>query len=146
MSQQETDENILALPPVAKKVFLPCKKCTVNRFFTVVAHKSETSAKVQCEVCGSSKTFTLKKAKKAKAPKTGKPKAASKTSSKGLYEKMFQEIGANKSKPYNVKTKFEVNNAIDHSKFGLGFVTLATPVKVEVVFADEVRSLVHNRP
>lgn len=44
-----------------------------------------------------------------------------------------------------MKKKFVVNAAIDHNKFGLGFVKEATAFKVEVVFEDQVRELVHNR-
>ena len=63
------------LPAVAKSIFVPCKKCAEDRYHTVIAHTSSTSAKLKCEVCGSSKAFKI-----GGKAKTTKPKAAAKTS------------------------------------------------------------------
>jgi hypothetical protein len=38
-----------------------------------------------------------------------------------------------------------VNQKLEHPKFGIGFVKAVLPEKIEVVFSDEIRSLVHNR-
>ena len=45
-----------------------------------------------------------------------------------------------------MKAKFALANAIEHPKFGLGFVTAATNEKIEVMFSEGGRALVHNRP
>lgn len=131
------------LPAVAKSINLPCKKCGVDRFFTVVAHKTATSAKVKCEVCGASQTFklTATKTKKPRKPSTKKPTVTP----EAVWNSLKEAIGEEDVKPYNMKTRFEVETAIKHPKFGLGFIKLATSEKVDVAFQDGERSLVHNR-
>lgn len=139
------------LPAVAKTIHLPCKKCAVDRFFIVVAHSSPTSAKVKCEVCGSQKTYKLPTEKKAKAasaaPKKSRASAASaaaKASHTQEYEKLVAEAGA-EAKKYSMTHKFASKQKVEHPKFGVGVVRTVMPEKIEVLFADEVRMLVHNR-
>ena len=135
------------LPPVAKSVFVPCKKCGEDRYHTVLAHPTSTSAKMKCEVCGATKTQKFgTTAKKAKAP--GEKKTRSRVNKadehKAEYEKLLGAIDADAIK-YNMKTAFEQNQKLNHPKFGVGVIRTIFPDKIEVVFADEVRNLVHNR-
>jgi hypothetical protein len=142
-------ESLTELPAVAKNVHLPCKKCAVDRYHVVVAHTSETSAKVKCEVCGAQSTFKLKKAKApAKAGTAAKKKAVKKSEpdTAAIWSELKTQIGTDRVLPYNMKTKFALANAIEHPKFGIGFVTAATNEKIEVVFQESGRALVHNRP
>jgi hypothetical protein len=46
---------------------------------------------------------------------------------------------------YSIKATFTKNQKIDHPKFGLGVVRDVQLEKIEVIFPDEVRNLVHNR-
>lgn len=146
MSEIKEIENaaqLKELPPVAKSIHLPCKKCGIDRFFTVVAHKTATSAKVKCEVCGASQTFKLTAVKTKKAS-TRKPKKAV-VSAESVWNDLKSKIGEEEALPYNMKTRFEVDYAIKHPKFGIGFIKLATSEKIDVAFQDCERSLVHNR-
>ena len=149
-NQAPQDASLLTeLPAVARNVHLPCKKCGVDRYHVVVAHTTPTSAKVKCEVCGSQKTFKLTKPKAAKstATKTGKPSAKRNEPDPGaVWSDLKTQIGLDRILPYNMKTKFQLANAIEHPKFGVGFVTATTNEKVDVVFQDGGRALVHNRP
>lgn len=137
------------LPAVAKTIHLDCKKCGCERFFIVVAHTSATSAKVKCEVCGAQKTYKLPSEKKstsgaAKKPRVSKSATAAKAGHAEEYEKMMSAAGGDAAN-YNMKTGFAAQQKLQHPKFGLGVVRLATPEKIEVLFQDEVRMLVHNR-
>jgi len=139
------------LPPVAKSFFTFCKKCNADRYHVVLAHTSSTSAKIKCEICGSQKTYSLPKA----STRTGKPLTGAaaakreqtmtsrKSSHKNEYDMLMGKGDA--AVPYNMKQKFEKNQKLDHSKFGMGFIKEAMNDKIEVVFSDEVRSLIHNR-
>jgi hypothetical protein len=140
------------LPAVAKSFFAFCKKCDADRYHVVLAHTSATSAKIKCEICGSQKTFSLPKAQ----TKTGKPltgAAAKKreqtmNSRKSSHRNEYEMLMANEGAPtatYNMKGKFEKNTKLQHPKFGLGFIKESMSDKIEVVFEDEVRSLIHNR-
>jgi transcription elongation factor Elf1 len=141
------------LPPVAKSFFTHCKKCDADRYHTVVAHTTATSAKLKCEICGAASTYKLPKAgaaAKAKRPLAGaaaKRKEAAASAKKNAHAEEFQSLmnSAGDPQSYTMKAKFNANTKLKHPKFGMGFVRTAQPDKIEVVFEDEVRSLVHNR-
>lgn len=140
------------LPAVAKTVYIPCKKCEADRYHVVVAHKSATSAKVKCEICGSQKTYSLPKAQARKPGNTNigaRRKAAAaearRTAHLDEYNRLLSENEKGEVKSYNMKSCFELNSKLQHPKFGLGVIRMALSDKIEVVFEDEVRSLVHNR-
>lgn len=141
------------LPPVAKSFFAFCKKCDADRYHVVVAHTSAKAAKIKCEVCGSQKSYTLPKAAGTKSAKTGKvvrtrganSESARRSSHNAEYEAMVNAQQSGKETVYSIKGKFKINEKINHPKFGVGVVRGVHQEKVEVVFADEVRNLVHNR-
>ena len=142
-------EQLTELPAVAKTIHLPCKKCGVDRFFIVTAHTTPTSAKVKCEVCGAVKTFKLTAPKKAKAATKTKTGVKRTPRTKGptpeeVWTQARDKHGAN-AQPYNMKGKFSENAVISHPKFGLGYVKVSTPEKIDVTFQEGERSLVHNR-
>jgi hypothetical protein len=139
-------QNLTELPAVARNINLPCKKCGVDRFHVVVAHTTANSAKVKCEVCGANKTFKLPKvqerrsnvkrpAKKVKAPDAG-----------AVWNELKTQIGTDALLPYDMKKTYKLANAINHSKFGIGFVTGVSGDRIEVAFQEATRALVHGRP
>lgn len=141
-----------ALPAVAKSFFTFCKKCDADRYHVVLAHTSSTTAKIKCEICSSTKAYSLPKAQ----TKTGKPLTGAaakrreqslssrKSSHRHEYEMLMEGSNAD-AMNYNMKSKFEKNSKLQHPKFGLGVIKEAMNDKIEVVFEDEVRTLVHNR-
>lgn len=138
---------LTSLPPVAKNMLYMCKKCDAERYHRVLAHTTLTKAKIECEICGSKKTFNLDTQKKKAATKTtaATRKRVSKSVAPTMWEELNKKYGKSTAIPYNFKTKFEVNSSIDHTKFGLGFVTKVEGKKMEVVFQDSVRQMVHSR-
>jgi hypothetical protein len=155
---QKTEEKLNELPAVARNINLPCKKCNCDRYHIVVAHTTATSAKVRCEVCGSTKTFRLKKVtesskKSAIAKLTASVGRAKRTVGKrtvgpdpaALWGELRTQIGTANLVPYEMRSKYSLANAINHPKFGVGFVTSATKDKIDVAFEGGGRSLVHNR-
>lgn len=142
--------NLTELPAVARNIHLPCKKCECDRYFVVVAHTSSTSAKVKCEVCGSTRTFKLEKpqAKKKTSASSGTKSRSKKAAGPDplqMWTELKDQIGVDHIVPYNMKSKYQLANAIEHPKFGIGFVTNATTEKIDVAFQEGGRSLVHNR-
>lgn len=140
------------LPAVAKSIFVFCKKCDADRYHVVLAHTSATSAKIKCEICGSQKAYSLPKAQ----TRTGKPLTGAaakkreqtmnsrKSSHRNEYDMLMSNEKA-ETASYNMKSKFEKNTKLQHPKFGMGFIKEALNDKIEVVFEDEVRTLIHNR-
>ncbi|MEN0057991.1 MAG: hypothetical protein AAGB31_04100 [Bdellovibrio sp.] len=140
------------LPPVAKSIYVFCKKCDADRYHVVLAHTSATSAKIKCEICGSQKAYSLPKAQ----TRTGKPltgAAAKKreqtlSSRRSSHKNEYDMLMSNDkvtTAAYNMKQKFDKNTKLQHPKFGMGFIKDALTDKIEVVFEDEVRTLIHNR-
>ncbi len=143
-------ETLTELPPVAKSFFTFCKKCDVDRYHKVLAHTTATSAKIECEVCHSKKKYSLPKEKKAttaRKPSSRAPSANQRKSNHATeYQQLLASLSTMEEKPYSLKGKFEIANKISHPKFGLGIVRSVQIDKIEVVFSDEVKLLIHNRP
>lgn len=145
---------ITELPPVAKSFFTACKKCDAERYHRVLAHVTSTSAKVQCEVCGGKSTYKLPKLSKVGAsssPKSAAKKKLGESNRRGgashqeEYDKLMAGSEALQPVAYSMKSKFDLNQKLNHPKFGIGHVRSVQPDKIEVVFHDEIRSLIHNR-
>lgn len=134
------------LPPVARKVFYPCKKCECERYQVVVTHVSKTSAKLECEVCHTKNTMKLVDPNKpVKEPKAGaKPKKSTARSSSMSRWTEYQNKNIT-AKPYSMKEKFQAEQALEHPRFGVGFVTQVQGQSMIVLFQDGERTLVHSR-
>lgn len=136
----------MSLPPVAKSFYTFCKKCETDRYHMVMTHTSSTQAKMKCEVCGKTMTWSLPKT--SNTPGSSKPKtstARSRSNHREQWELLLQTNAAAPEKSYNLKTKFEVNTLLNHPKFGRGFIKEVQNDKIFVVFEDEVKTLMHNR-
>lgn len=135
--------SLETLPPVAKSIFLECKKCGVDRYLKVLTHVDDKKFKTECEVCHSVKTHSIGKKKAA----TGRKRAAAKpqASHSQIWLSLKESADLSQAKPYSMKSHFEDKAIIDHPKFGLGFVTASNSQAIEVQFEDSSRSLVHNR-
>lgn len=134
--------NTAELPAVAKSVFVDCKKCAAQRYHRVIAHTTATSAKVECEVCGAKKTYkvpSLAKKKVTRKPRAIKPKI------EDVYQEWCSKVNTDNPPKYNMRQVFAAETAIDHPKFGLGIITISMNEKIDVIFKDGERSLVHNR-
>ena len=145
-----TATTLTALPPVAKSFHTFCKKCNAERYHIVLTHTSPTSAKIECEVCHSKKTFTLKKvgspmAKKATAAKGTRKVGSRKNSHADEFNSLLSKRSDEKGIPFSIKTKFEKDQKIDHSKFGPGFVKSIMIDRIDVMFEEEVKTLLHNK-
>lgn len=137
----------MTLPAVAKSFYTFCKKCDAERYHTVLSHKTSTSAKVQCEVCKSIKTYSLPKtgaAAKAKRATGGSLKVRKSTHA-DEFQALTTNRSAEKGTPFSIKTKFELNQKIEHSTFGTGYVKSVQPDRIEVIFETEVKTLMHNK-
>lgn len=138
------------LPPVAKSFYTFCKKCDADRYHKVLAHTTATSAKIECEVCHSKKTYSLPKAQTRKTTggtttRRSSSEAQRKSNHQSEYQGLLDSVSKDEMITYSIKTKFTTSSKINHPKFGLGIVKSVQPDKIEVVFSDEIKTLVHNR-
>lgn len=138
----------LKLPPVAKNVLHFCRKCDAERYHRVLAHISSLNAKLECEVCKSKATLKVtepKAGRKMVAKSPGGKKKSPVNTHKQMYQEFCEKVGLENPAPYNIRTQFSKDAAIQHPKFGVGFVTQALTDKIEVCFEDSARLLIHNR-
>lgn len=134
------------LPPVAKSVSYQCKKCDGEKYHRVLAHKTATSASIECESCGSKKTLKLASAKKkASSGTTTRKRVTAQSKIPKMWEEFNEKVGVESAVPYKISSSFQENQAIQHVKFGMGYVTKAFSHKIEVVFQDSIKELIHNR-
>ncbi len=134
-----------SLPTVAKKVFYKCKKCETDRYQVVIAHATPKSARLECEVCKTKNLMAIVEPKKSRSAVPKKKASASKVASDlARWQDLRSSING-KPLPYNMKAVFETGAALEHPKFGIGFVIHSTVASIHVIFEDAERSLVHNR-
>ena len=96
----------------------------------------------------------MAKAKKEAAAKSPKEKKKSRSVKKQeaaieaqntLFKELSEKMGQVKAQPYRMASIYPVDSVIEHPKFGLGFVSVSWPDKIEVVFQDVNRHLVQGR-
>lgn len=141
------------LPPVARSVYVFCKKCETDRYFKVITHTTSTTAKLKCEVCHCHRNYSLGEEKKDYVPAAKKPKAvpgankAAKAATKAtsVWNELKEKYKGPQAVGYVISQQFKDNQSIEHPTFGVGFITKALPHKIEVVFSDGVKELLHAR-
>jgi hypothetical protein len=156
--------TLSVLPAVAKSFVVFCSKCEGDKFHTVITHLSPDSAKIVCDICKKKSTFKLS-AQKTKGSSvseatqkrlddrgagTGRQRSQGKSHSEShskheaLYSKLLGEVSSQPSVNYSIHQRFSLKQKLQHSKFGLGVVNRVLDDRMEVVFFDEIRLLVHK--
>ena len=132
---------------VGKEVLSYCNKCKLTLAHLIVTMKSETTiGKVQCKTCQGTHAYKDPSAVKASKTKRGKKaKASTKDSIADIWmEKVASS--SSKSQKYNIKSKFELGDIIDHPKFGPGVIDkLIDADKIQVIFRHDIKTLIHNK-
>ena len=62
-----------------------------------------------------------------------------------VWASLKDQVDLESAESYSMRGSFSVNTAIQHPKFGLGVITSVLSNKIEVVFEEGPKSLVHNR-
>jgi hypothetical protein len=141
---------------VGKEVLSNCSKCKLILAHIIVTMKdTKTADKVQCKTCKATHSFKDPSAKKAKTSvnkviKSAKAKSrtGSKRSTETVAELWTKAIskGTADTKSYSIKGSFIMGDIIDHPTFGQGVVEkLIDDNKIEVLFQDDYRTLMHKK-
>ncbi|MBN1559317.1 hypothetical protein JW998_03660 [candidate division KSB1 bacterium] len=122
-----------------------CKDATVHIVEVIKANKV---IRVMCKSCLNSHKFRAPISQDEKKPK--KSAAAAKTSGKSKEQRKWSRVMAKADvenpQDYAMTEKYEENDVINHTKFGVGVVAeIVDPTKMNVVFEDGVKTMVHNR-
>jgi hypothetical protein len=136
------------LPPVARSFSSFCKKCDTERLHKVLTHVDDKTAKIECEICKKKTTFKIG-AKPAKAAGPKKPKKekapAAPSGPNSLWLDFKNNRGFEKARKYKLAEQFIKDECVEHPKFGFGFITSTNESRIEVVFEDGQKLLVHCR-
>lgn len=136
---------------VGKEVLSYCNKCKLTLAHIIVTMKSDSViGKVQCKTCTGTHAYKDPSAVKASKTKRGSKvgKTSKKTTQNSISDIWLEKVASatSKSQKYSIKTKFELNDIIDHPKFGPGIVDkLIDADKVQVIFRHDVKTLIHNK-
>ncbi len=142
-----------------------CTKCRLDTPHVIVSLKAdnETAKRAECKSCGGQHNYrppktgpTAKKSTRKKtAKKTAKKKTSKKSTTKKVYEPTADEWGDRtaaqlaagvESKPYSIRATFEVNELVEHKKFGQGIVIeVLIDNKVKILFRDGLKTLIMGR-
>lgn len=138
----------MATPIVGKDVDSWCTKCKMVLAHTIEAVANGRISRVHCNTCNGQHAY------RAKAPGTAGATRARTTRSTGtraapaavLYADLVRGRDAAAAKPYATTDRFAERDLIKHASFGLGVVTSLKDVnKIEVLFADGAKTLIHRR-
>jgi hypothetical protein len=121
-----------------------CSKCKLVLSHIIIAMKATKVARTECKTCHATHAY------KASAPK---PRAARKSTAKGAhggvpleYDKLLKGRDISSAQPYATSSQFAEGDVIDHSTFALGVVArVLADLKIEVMFPDRPRILIHGR-
>lgn len=138
---------------VGKEILSHCNKCKLILAHIIVTMKSATDAdKVMCKTCKSTHSYKDPSASKKKTSidrviKNARVASGKKASlSTGeLWTKALNSATI-ASVDYSIKGSFKAGDVISHPTFGQGIVEkLIDNNKIEVLFKDDYRTLMHNK-
>lgn len=138
---------------VGKEILSNCSKCKLILAHIIVTMKSATEPdKVMCKTCKSTQNFKDPSAKKKKTSvdkviKTARA-GSSKKATESVGEMWTKAIGKSTAvnKDYSIKGSFQTGDVINHPSFGQGVVEkLIDDNKIEVLFQDDYRTLMHRK-
>lgn len=141
----ERAEDLKSLPAVGRSFVQNCKKCATERLHKVMVHTDEKSGKVECEICHKKSTFKIKAPPKAKSPSTRKKASTPSRNYEEEWNSLREKNSGKGAKPYRLAEKFEKDVMVDHPKFGVGIVMTATDQRLEILFKEGLKTLVHNQ-
>ncbi|MEK6707086.1 MAG: hypothetical protein AABZ06_15015 [Bdellovibrionota bacterium] len=140
---------------VAKEIMSYCTSCKMDLNHVIVAMKGDRAAKVQCLTCKKEHAYRIPKgiteppAKKTPSRRKTKDKAGSGevVSIQVEWEKLMASHLESPVKSYSTKAQFNIGDKLSHPSFGEGIVgKLIFPNKLEVIFRDYMKTLIHAGP
>ena len=159
--QRKGETTIKKEITVGTEVDAYCTKCRLVLNHVVVAMVGTRPKKVECLTCHSQHVYRASepgsRAKAASSTTSAVSKQDKETEKKRaklrrIQEKekeLWKETLAKKDlalvKPYIMADSYEIEDVINHDRFGMGIVThLITPQKMEVLFEDGYKCMVCN--
>lgn len=127
-----------------------CGPCKLILAHTIEAMVGDKPARVHCNTCKAQHSYKPYKPGEAprpvrqrevsgSRPQPGKPRASH-------YQKLLNGKDVALAKRYSSKDNYVAGDVVDHPSFGVGIATtIKDGAKIEVLFEDGVKLLVHGR-
>jgi len=139
----------MGAPRVGGDIDAWCTRCKQMILHTIVAMVGSTPKRVECRSCGSQHVYKpgppgeMKHTRAAADGTRIDRRAALRPSD---YDRLLEGRDVKNPKSYSPKAVFAEGDVISHPKFGIGVaVAKKDATKIEVMFSDGARVLVHNR-
>jgi hypothetical protein len=133
-----------------KEVLSVCNKCNLTLAHTIVVMKDhKTPDKVRCNTCKGTHAYkdpAQKVVARKRVPNLGTPNH--KTSKVNLEDMWSQAMKTSTGQElsYNIQTKFNKGDVINHPSFGVGIVEKTIDNdKIEILFRTSFKTLIHNK-
>lgn len=128
-----------------------CSRCKLDLAHVIIALSAGQPVRVLCKTCNSEHAFRKPKRKTTGVTKRAATKKSTASAPQGplsteAYHQMLSGRDLSRSRRYTIKETFEVDDIVDHKKFGIGLVTkMLGDQKIEVTFREGAKILVHDR-
>jgi len=119
-----------------------CSRCELILAHTVIAMVQGRPVKVQCNTCRTVHAF---RGSPAGSHPRAAPRAAREKKSVLSFDEALAAKATAAARPYAPTTSYGHDEVVSHPTFGLGWVTLVRPDKVEIVFRSGSKTLIHAR-
>lgn len=131
---------------VGQDVLTRCGKCKLDLAHVIMSKVEDAIAKVQCKTCNGEHKFKRAKKKKATKKKATTRRATSTAAIERLWNEKTSGRDLDSARSYRFEDKYDVDDMINHTKFGLGVITeLLGYEKMSVVFKEYEKILIHNQ-
>ena len=122
-----------------------CGKCKMILAHTIQAMIDDLPARVTCNTCKGQHKYkaeppkTARKSKAGAVPKTRKVRVTQ-------YQKLLSGQDISLAKRYSPKDSYLLGDVVEHASFGVGVTTIVKAgSKIDVIFEDGVKTLIHER-
>jgi hypothetical protein len=140
-----SDKKLIVVGDEIEAMCGTCKDATVH---VVEVIKEDKVIRVMCKSCLNSHKFKapISQDKKKTKKKTARTKASGKSKEQRKWSRVMAKADVENQQDYAMTEKYEENDVINHAKFGVGVVAeIVDPTKMNVVFEEGVKTMVHNR-
>lgn len=137
-----------------EQILAYCSKCKMDLKATIVAMNGAKIAKVTCNTCKTPRSYSAPKgAKEPGAAPTTRKRSSTPTEEREIktvsvfteWTNQMSALNQTPRIPYMISTKFKEGDVIAHPTFGEGLVMKCIyPNKVEILFRDDVKTLIHG--
>jgi hypothetical protein len=131
---------------IGSEVEAYCQKCRTEGPHTVITRYEDEVRQVQCATCGHVHAYKPIRPDPGDEDITETPAGRRRVPKKVSWEEAMRQLGTQRPRTYGFREAFRQGEYIDHPKFGRGYVSeVLDESKIEAVFRDGPRVLVHNR-